>query len=97
MGEGIHDAETQLRDPPPNLTRGFCGEHTEIVRSLSETHALVKSQESLLRRVDNKLDDHGELIAAMRRDMNYHSKFWGALAGTLAAAFWWLVGHFTTK
>ena len=101
MGD-INDVPTQLtgeplRDPPTGLTRGFCGEHTEVIRSLSETHALVKSQETLLRDMDTKLDDQGESLASIRAQMAYHSKFWGALAGTLAAAFWWLVGHFTSK
>ena len=101
MGD-INDMDTEitgrpLRDPPPDLTRGFCGEHTSIVGKVSATHTLTESHETLLRGIDTKLDNVCETVAEMRRDMAYHSKFWGALAGTSAAAFWWLVGHFYAK
>jgi len=92
----FHDADTEIRIPQP-AGREFCSEHTEIVRLCSETHTLVKSQETLLRGMAVKQEEQAVAVAEMRRDLTYHSKFWGAVAGAVTAACAWVLGHVVSK
>ena len=106
----IHDMDTEIegrpmRDPmDPLVTRGYCGEHIEIATGVAAIRALVESQdkrgdrlEAYLRSIDEKQDEQGEHIVALRKDMEYHSKFWGAVAGAVTAAVGWLIGQVASK
>lgn len=67
-----------------------CPDHTDLVREVAEMKALQHAHaergdrlEGLLRVMDTKLDEHGTELVSLRKDVEYHSKFWGAVAGLI--------------
>ena len=100
MDTVIEPGGKPVRDPLP---LPYCAAHIDLARELSEMHALAQSHERRGNRLEDylheqfhgvhaKLIEHGENIVALRKDMAYHSKFFGAIAGAVVSAFWWFIG-----
>ena len=104
MGDDFNDMDTEIT-PPEHPMRDplplpYCAEHTSVARELSEVAALVRCSdargtriEGRLHEMDTKLDKYIITTVELRRDMAYHGKFWGAIAGGITAFLWWLIGR----